>query len=170
MLLIVTLVATLAASGIVEQAQRSASGPGAGVEYRYLLLVAFVYVAWAPFAARSVTAPLRLVQRHTPGVGEFRDVYLDKRMTQFESTAVFVSALGLVAASVALVGAGWSDGGAARPAAVVIVAVAAAAWVWTLRDYAAGVGQTVSAVWLTLRGREAPAAGERSRVPPPPTR
>lgn len=57
-----------------------------------------MYVAWAPFAARSVTAPLRMIQRHTPGVGAYEDVYLDKRTTQFESAAVATTLVVLIGA------------------------------------------------------------------------
>jgi len=72
LLLIATTVAILAASGLVEEAMTQDPSGGQfvdGFPYRYSFLVALVYVAWAPFAARSVTAPLRMIQRHTPGVG-----------------------------------------------------------------------------------------------------
>lgn len=105
LLLIVRTVVMLAASGIVEEALHDDPSGGRfadGFPYRHLFLVAcLVYVAWAPAAVRSVTAPLRMIQRHTPGVGEHRDVYLDKQLTQFESATVlatFVVLVGAVAA------------------------------------------------------------------------
>ena len=94
LLLIATTVVTLAASGLVDQAIREDPTGGKfvdGFPYRYLFLVAFVYAIWAPLAARSVTSPLRMIQRHTPGVGEHRDVYLDKHTTQFESATIVIT-------------------------------------------------------------------------------
>lgn len=69
LLLIATTVVTLAASGLVDQAVREDPAGGHfvdGFPYRYLFLVALVYVVWAPLAARSVTAPLRMIQRTPP--------------------------------------------------------------------------------------------------------
>ena len=70
LLLVATTVATLAVSGIVEEALRQSRDGGRlthGLPYRYFFLVALVYTLWAPAAARSVTAPLRMIHRHTPG-------------------------------------------------------------------------------------------------------
>lgn len=159
LLLIATTVATLAASGIVDEAIRQDPGAGrfvAGFPYRYHLLVALVYTLWAPAAARSVTAPLRMIQRHTPGVGEHGDVYLDQQLTQFESTAVLSTGVVLVAATTTMVVAGHQLGGAAFAFTIVAAAGGVGLWVAALRGYRAGIGQTVSALVLTLRGREAP--------------
>ena len=161
LLIISTTVATLAAAGFIEDAVRVDPSSGrfdAGFPYRYLFLVGAVYVFWAPLAARSVTAPLRVIQRHTPGVGKYEDVYLDKRMTQFESATVFATLVGLSGASAAMIEAGW-DGGGARGllVAAAIAAFGALLWLLALRDYAAGPRQTFDAVRLFVRGREAPA-------------
>ena len=159
LLTITTMVATLAAAGFVDDAARvDATGRfHDGFPYRYLFLVGTVYVLWAPLAARSVTAPLRLIQRHTPGVGQYRDVYLDKRMTQFESATVFATFLGLVGASAATVESGYNAAGLRGVlGGGALVVVAGFLWVLALHDYAAGARQTLGAVWLTLRGREAP--------------
>jgi hypothetical protein len=161
LLIITTTVATLAASGLVEDAARVDPSGGrfsAGFPYRYLFLVGAVYVFWAPLAARSVTAPLRIIQRHTPGVGTYRDVYLDKRMTQFESATVFATLLGFVGAAAAMVEAGWdAAGGAGLAGAIALAVLGGLLWLLALRDYTAGVRQTWQAVWLFVRGREAPA-------------
>jgi len=160
LLLIATTVAILAASGFVEQALHDDPSGGRfvdGFPPRYAFLVALVYVAWAPFAARSVTAPLRMIQRHTPGVGEHADVFLDKRTTQFESATVATTFVVLVGAISALVMAGYAaDGttGLAIGAALGLAGVAL--WLLALRDYRAGLHQTLSAVTLLARGRDAP--------------
>lgn len=160
LLIITTTVATLAAAGLVEDAARVDPTGGrfaTGFPYRYLFLVGAVYVFWAPLAARSVTAPLRIIQRHTPGVGTYRDVYLDKRMTQFESATVLATALGFVAAAAAMLEAGWdARGGGGLAGGAALAAVAGVLWLYALRDYTAGFRQTVLAAWLFVRGREAP--------------
>ena len=160
LLLIATTVAVLAASGFVEQAMNDDPTGGrfvAGFPYRYSFLVALVYVAWAPLAARSVTAPLRMIQRHTPGVGEYQDVYLDRRTTQFESATVATTLVVLVGAISALVVAGYEAGGPAGLAAgITLSLLGTALWLLSLRGYQAGPRQTLSAVVLLLRGREAP--------------
>jgi hypothetical protein len=160
LLLISTTVAILAASGLVEQAMNDDPSGGrfiGGFPYRYSFLVALVYVAWAPFAARSVTAPLRMIQRHTPGVGEYEDVYRDKRTTQFESATVATTLIVLVGAVSALTVAGFeADGVAGLVAGLVLSIAGIALWLAALRDYRAGPRQTVAAVVLLLRGREAP--------------
>ena len=168
LLIISTTVATLAAAGFVEDAGRVDPSGGrfeAGFPYRYLFLVAAVYVFWAPLAARSVTAPLRVIQRHTPGVGEFKDVYLDKRMTQFESATVLATLLGLIGASAAMVEAGWDAAGArGLVGAGLLALVGALLWAFALRDYAAGPRQTLDAVRLFVRGQEAPAVSKAVRA------
>lgn len=160
LLLIATTVAILAASGLVEQAMHEDPSGGqfvAGFPYRYSFLVALVYVAWAPFAARSVTAPLRMIQRHTPGVGAYEDVYLDKRTTQFESATVATTLIVLVGAVSALMVAGFEAGGVAGGiVGAVLSVVGIGLWLVALRDYEAGIRQTVDAVTLLVRGREAP--------------
>jgi len=175
LLLITTTVAILAASGFVEQAMNDDPSGGrflGGFPYRYSFLVALVYVAWAPFAARSVTAPLRMIQRHTPGVGEYQDVYLDKRTTQFESATVATTLVVLVGAISALVVAGWEAGGAlGLTIGIALSIVGAALWLVALRGYRVGPRQTLIAVQLLLRGREAPApstvlAAARRPIPP----
>ena len=160
LLLIATTVAILAASGLVEQAMNEDPTGGrfvAGFPYRYSFLVALVYVAWAPFAARSVTAPLRMIQRHTPGVGAYRDVYLDKRTTQFESATVATTFVVLVGAVSALVVAGFEAGGTTGLlVGVALSLLGVTLWVLALRGYQASPRQTLVAVRLLLRGREAP--------------
>lgn len=160
LLLIATTVAVLAASGLVEQATHDDPTGGrfvAGFPYRYSFLVALVYVAWAPLAARSVTAPLRMIQRHTPGVGEHRDVYLDKRTTQFESATVATTLVVLVGAVSALVVAGFEAGGpGGLVAGAALSLTGVGLWLLALRDYQAGPRQTLMAVGLLLRGRDAP--------------
>ena len=171
LLLIATTVATLAASGLVENAIREDPTGGkfvAGFPYRSSFLVALVYVVWAPVAARSVTAPLRMIQRHTPGVGQYRDVYLDKRMTQFESATVLVTLLVLVGGLTAMVVAGYQQWGTAGLAwGIGLGLVGVGLWAVALGDYAATPGATVSAMWLILRGREAPAASAEMRAARP---
>ena len=168
LLLIATTVATLAASGIVEHALQADPTHGqftAGFPYRYLFLVALVYVLWAPVAARSVTAPLRMIQRHTPGVGQYGDVYLDRRTTQFESATVFATFIVLVGATAAMVTAGYEAGG--RTGLLVGAALGALGvglWLVALRGYGAGLRQTLAAVGLLLRGREAPAPSPEMRA------
>ena len=167
LLIISTTVATLAAAAFIEDAARVDPTGGrfeAGFPYRYLFLVGAVYVFWAPLAARSVTAPLRVIQRHTPGVGKYQDVYLDKRMTQFESATVFATLLGLIGASAAMIEAGWdADGGRGLAAAVVVATVGVLLWAFALRDYAAGPRQTIDAVRLFVRAREAPVVSRAVR-------
>lgn len=160
LLLISTTVAILAASGLVEQAILHDPSGGRfvdGFPYRYSFLVALVYVVWAPFAVRSVTAPLRMIQRHTPGVGDHADVYLDKRTTQFESATVATTFVVLVGATGALVVAGHQAGGATGlGVGVALSVIGVGLWLAALRGYRAGPAQTVNAVRLLLLGREAP--------------
>jgi hypothetical protein len=160
LLIITTMVATLIAVGLIDDAARTDPTGGRfdlGFPHRSLFLVSAVYVLWAPVAVRSVTAPLRLIQRHTPGVGEYRDVWRDKRMTQFESATVLATALGLLGASAAVLEAGWgASGGRGLAGAAAVVAVGVVLWGLALRDYAAGLRQTLDAVRLFARGREAP--------------
>ena len=168
LLLISTTVATLAASGIVEHAITVDPTGGRfvrGFPPRYLFLVALVYVVWAPLAARSVTAPLRMIQRHTPGVGEYRDVYRDKRTTQFESVTVLATLVVLVGSGAALIVAGEAIGGwLAVASALALNALGIALWLLALRGYAAGPRQTLSALVLLATGRSAPAPTEEMRA------
>ena len=161
LLLISTTVAILAASGLVEQALTQDPTGGAfpdGFPPRSTFLVALVYVLWAPFAARSVTAPLRMIQRHTPGVGALR-----RRLRRPAHHPVRVGHRRRHP--------GRADrrrqrhgrrraGGPAAPTGLVIglvlAAVGAGLWVLALRGYRAGPRQTLTAVALLVRGREAP--------------
>lgn len=168
LLLIATTVATLGAAGLVEHAIRIDPSGGAfvgGVPDRYLYLVALVYALWAPVAARSVTAPLRMIQRHTPGVGHLDDAYRDRRLTQFESAAVFATLIALVGAVAALLLAGtgldadlgpWFGIGAAV-VAVVLWLLAAGRFLTRPRHLLGAVGQT-------LQGRDAPAPSAAMRA------
>jgi len=169
LLLIATTVATLAASGIVEEALHSDPSGGrfaGGFPYRYLFLVALVYVIWAPVAARSVTAPLRMIQRHTPGVGRHRDVYLDKLLTQFESATVLATLVVLVGAVAALITSGYqAGGGTGLGVGIVLGSVGVMLWVVALASYTAGPRQTITALALLVRGREAPAVSKTMREP-----
>ena len=163
-----TTVATLGAAGLVEHAIRIDPAGGAftgGVPNRYLYLVALVYAVWAPVAARSVTAPLRMIQRHTPGVGDLDDAYLDRRLTQFESAAVLATLVALVGAVAALTVAGngldadlgpWFGAGAAV-VAVGLWLLAAGRFLTRPRHLLAAVGQTV-------QGHDAPAPSEAMRA------
>lgn len=168
LLLIATTVATLAASGIVEEALHADPSGGRfvdGFPYRYLFLVALVYVAWAPVAARSVTAPLRMIQRHTPGVGEHRDVYRDKMLTQFESATVLATLVVLIGAVAALITAGYQAAGAVGLwLGIVLGAVGVLLWAVALVGYTAGVRQTITALTLLVRGREAPPVSKKMRT------
>ncbi len=160
LLLISTTIAILAASGLVEQALAQDTAGGAypnGFPPRSTFLVALVYVLWAPLAARSVTAPLRMIQRHTPGVGRYEDVYLDRRTTQFESATVAATFVVMIGAASAMVACGWWASGTAGLIGGLALALAGAVlWGLALRGYRAGPRQTLSAVGLLLRGREAP--------------
>lgn len=168
LLLIATTVATLAAAGIVEEAIHADPTGGrfvAGFPYRYLFLVALVYVIWAPVAARSVTAPLRMIQRHTPGVGELRDAYLDKLMTQFESATVLATFVGLVGSVAALIASGHQAGGTSGlVAGLVLGGAGIGVWFLAVRGYGAGVRQTIGATTSILRGREAPVPSDEMRA------
>ena len=116
-----------------------------------------MYVLWAPFAARSVTAPLRMIQRHTPGVGRYEDVYLDQRSTQFESATVAATFVVLLGAAAAMVASGWwAAGTAGLVGGLALAGAGGLLWVLALRGYRAGPRQTVAAVRLLVRGREAP--------------
>ena len=167
LLLIATTVATLAASGIVEEALHDDPSGGRfpdGFPYRHLFLVALVYVAWAPAAVRSVTAPLRMIQRHTPGVGEHRDVYLDKQLTQFESATVLATFVVLVGAVAALITAGSQTAGTAGLwLGITFGGLGVGLWILALSGYTAGPRQTLTALTLLTRGREAPAASNELR-------
>jgi hypothetical protein len=168
LLLIATTVVTLAASGLVDQAVREDPSGGHfvdGFPYRYLFLVALVYVVWAPLAARSVTAPLRMIQRHTPGVGEHRDVYLDKHTTQFESATIVATLFVLVSAATAMIFSGWkSAGGGGLAAGIVLTFGAIAAWIAGLNDFRGKPGDALDAVRLVLRGYDAPAPSDTIHI------
>lgn len=161
LLLIATTVVTLAASGLVDQAVREDPGNGKfvdGFPYRYMFLVALAYAVWAPLAARSVTSPLRMIQRRTPGVGEHRDVYLDKHTTQFESATIFITLVVLLAGSGVMIfsGAKAAHGGGVA-IGVTLSVVTFAAWLLALNDFRASPRDVFTAVWLLLRGYDAPA-------------
>ena len=168
LLLIATTVATLGAAGLVEHAIRIDAAGGAftsGVPNRYLYLVALVYAVWAPVAARSVTAPLRMIQRHTPGVGDLDDAYRDRRLTQFESAAVLTTLVALLGAVAALVVAGngldadlgpWFGAGAA--------VVAVGLWLLAAGRFLTRPRHLLAAVGQTLQGRDAPAPSEAMRA------
>ena len=161
LLLIATTVVTLAASGLVDQAVREDPTNGKfvdGFPYRYMFLVALAYAIWAPLAARSVTSPLRMIQRHTPGVGELSDVYLDKHTTQFESATVFVTLVVLFAGSGVMIFAGAKAAhGGGVAIGVVLSVLTFAAWLYALNDFRATPRDVVNAVRLLLRGYDAPA-------------
>lgn len=169
LLIVSTTVITLAASGLVDQAVREDPDGGRfvnGFPYRIVFLVGLAYVIWAPLAARSVTAPLRMIHRHTPGVGEHRDVYRDRQTTQFESATIVVTAVVLVCASIAVLTAGWSAaGGIGLGLGVGVVAVGLAAWLAALSDFRATPRHAVAAVGLLLGGptNPAPTAPRRAR-------
>ena len=161
LLLIATTVVTLAASGLVDQAVREDPTGGkfvAGFPYRYMFLVALAYAIWAPLAARSVTSPLRMIQRRTPGVGEHSDVYLDKHTTQFESATIFITLVVLLAGSVVMIfsGAKAAHGGGVA-IGITLTAVTFAAWLLALNDFRATPRDIFNAVRLLLRGYDAPA-------------
>lgn len=175
LLLISTTVATLAASGFIEYAEQADPAAGwftEGFPYRYGFLVALVYVGWAPLAARSVTAPLRWIHRSTPGVGDYGDSFLDKRLTQFESATVLATLVVLIGAVGALIGAGWgSKGWTGVVLAVLLGSGGSLAWILALRGYSASAKDTMWAAILTITGNEAPhpapdivANNERARL------
>jgi hypothetical protein len=166
LLLIATTVVTLAASGLVDQAVREDGGKFAGgFPYRYTFLVSLAYVIWAPLAARSVTSPLRMIQRHTPGVGEHRDVYRDKHSTQFESATVVVTFVVLATSIIAMIDAGWHAAAGRGLAIGITLAVAGIlAWLVALNDFRASPRVAVTAVYLLLRGYDAPAPSAAMRA------
>lgn len=168
LLLIATTVATLAASGLVEQAIREDRNGGKfvdGFPYRYLFLVALVYAFWAPLAARSVTAPLRMIDHYTPGVGEHRDVYRDRKTTQFESATIFITSLVLVSANTAMIWAGVEAGGTkGLVLGIVLGGLSVVGWILALSDYRASPRDTLAAVKLLLRGYDAPASRDTIRA------
>ncbi len=175
LLLIATTVVTLAASGLVDQAIREDPSGGkfvGGFPYRYVFLVALAYAFWAPLAARSVTSPLRMIQRHTPGVGEHRDVYLDKHTTQFESATILITMIVLISSNAAMIFAGNKvNGGRGLGIGIVAACVSVAAWLLALNDFRASPRDAVNAVRLFLRGHDAPAPSPvigrvRSRTEP----
>ncbi|MDO8390797.1 MAG: hypothetical protein Q7V57_09930 [Actinomycetota bacterium] len=161
LLLIATTVVTLAASGLVDQAVREDPTNGKfvhGFPYRYMFLVALAYAIWAPLAARSVTSPLRMIQRRTPGVGEHRDVYLDKHTTQFESATIFITLVVLVAGSGAMIFAGAKAAhGGGLAIGIALTVVTTVAWLLALNDFRATPRDIINAVRLLLRGYDAPA-------------
>jgi len=158
LLLIATTVAMLAAAGLVEQGLSEVDpGTGQGLPPRATFLVAVVYVLWAPFAVRSVTAPLRMIQRHTPGVGRLEDVYRDQRTTQFEAGTVPITLMVLVGAAAAMLSSGWAAAGTTGLLLGVGVTLAGLIlWVLALRHFDAGPRQCLAALALLLRGREGP--------------
>ena len=167
LLLIATTVVTLAASGLVDQAVREDPTGGKfanGFPPRYMFLVALTYVIWAPLAARSVTAPLRMIQRHTPGVGEHSDVYLDKHTTQFESATILVTLIVLTAATTAMTIAGWKASGTTGLAiGIALAAASIAAWLAALNDFRTPPRDTLNAAKLLLQGYDAPAPSNKIR-------
>lgn len=167
LLLISTTVVTLGASGLVDQATREDPSGGRfidGFPYRSLFLVALTYGLWAPLAARSVTSPLRMIQKHTPGVGAHGDVYLDRATTQFESATVLVTLVVLVSADFAMICAGYqAAGGRGLGLGIGLACATLAAWVAALSDFRAGPRDTVDAAWLLARGYPAPAPSRGRR-------
>ncbi|MBK8332512.1 MAG: hypothetical protein IPL07_09015 [Acidimicrobiaceae bacterium] len=161
LLLIATTVVTLAASGLVDQAVREDPANGKfvdGFPYRYMFLVALAYAIWAPLAARSVTSPLRMIQRRTPGVGEHSDVYLDKHTTQFESATIFITVVVLIAGSGVMIYSGAkAAGGEGIAIGIALTVVTFAAWLFALNDFRATPRDVFNAVRLLLRGYDAPA-------------
>jgi hypothetical protein len=168
LLLIATTVVTLAASGLVDQAIREDPSGGKfteGFPPRYLFLVALVYVLWAPLAARSVTAPLRMIQRHTPGVGEHSDVYLDKRTTQFESATMLVTLNVLAAAGLAMILAGWQAAGTTGLVlGISLTVLGVVTWLASARPFPASPSHMFGALWLLIHGKDAPVPSSKMRV------
>lgn len=168
LLLISTTVVTLGASGLVDQAIREDPAGGRfvdGFPYRYLFLVALTYAIWAPLAARSVTSPLRMIQKHTPGVGEHGDVYLDRATTQFESATVLVTLIVLVSADFAMIFSGVrAAGGRGLGLGIALAFVTLAAWMASLNDFRASPRDTLDAAWLLARGYPAPAPSSIART------
>ena len=160
LLLVTTTVVTLAASGLVDQAIREDPTGGKfvdGFPYRYMFLVALAYVVWAPLAARSVTSPLRMIQRRTPGVGEHSDVYLDKHTTQFESATIFITLIVLVSAETAMIFSGWkAHAGSGLAVGIVLAGLGIGAWLAALNDFRATPRDAFNAVRLLLGGHDAP--------------
>jgi hypothetical protein len=98
-----------------------------------------------------------MIQRHTPGVGRYDDVYDDQRTTQFESATVAATLVVLIGAGSAMVVSGWWAGATTGLViGLVLAAVGAGLWALALRGYRAGPRQTLTAVALLVRGREAP--------------
>lgn len=165
LLLIATTVATLAASGLVEQAIREDVSNGkftGGFPYRYLFLVSAVFVFWAPLAARSVTAPLRMIDHYTPGIGKHSDAYRDRKTTQFESATIFVTMLVLVISNIAMLWAAQASGGATGlTIGGALSLVSLGGWFLALHDYRASPRDTIAAVKLLLRGYDAPSPRDR---------
>lgn len=166
LLLIVTTVVTLAASGLVDQAVREDGGKFlAGFPHRYTFLVALAYIVWAPLAARSATAPLRMIQRQTPGVGEHGDVYLDRHTTQFESAIVAVTLVVLLLASTAMISSGWyAAGSAGLGIGILLAAVGFTGWMVALNDFRATPRETTHAIRLLLRGYDIPTAADSNSM------
>jgi len=169
LMVIATTVATLLAAGIIDHAIAVDPTGGrfaAGFPARARFAVALVFALWAPVAARSVTAPLRWVHRHTPGVGAHRDVYADQLTTQFESAVLLGTLVGLGAAGMALVASGAEAGGTAGAlAGAAGAAIAGVLWVLALRGCRPTIRQMASAAKLTLTGREAPGTPKRGSDP-----
>ena len=109
-----------------------------------------------------------MIQRHTPGVGEHGDVYLDKHSTQFESASIVVTLIVLLAADVAMIfSAAKANGDAGLIVGIVIALLAVGAWLAALNDFRAAPRDAIAAVRLLARGRDAPApsdAIERARA------
>ncbi|MCC6433656.1 MAG: hypothetical protein IT196_01360 [Acidimicrobiales bacterium] len=127
--------------------------------------MALTYAIWAPLAARSVTSPLRMIQKHTPGVGEHGDVYLDRATTQFESATVLVTLIVLVSADFAMIFSGVrAAGGRGLGLGIALAFVTLAAWMASLNDFRASPRDTLDAAWLLARGYPAPAPSSIART------
>ena len=84
-------------------------------------------------------------------------MYLDQRTTQFESATVAATFVVLLGAAAAMVASGWwAAGTTGLIGGLALAGVGGLLWALALRGYRAGVRQTLAAVGLLVRGREAP--------------
>jgi len=98
-----------------------------------------------------------MIQRHTPGVGQLDDVYLDQRTTQFESATVPITLVVLAGASAAMIASGWRAAGiSGLVLGISVSAFGLLLWGLVLRGHRAGIRQSLRALGLLLQGREAP--------------
>lgn len=111
---------------------------------------------WAPLAALSVTAPLRIIDHYTPGIGKHSDAVPRPQDDAYESATIFVTLVVLVAASTALLWAATATGGPGLLVGLLLVSTGVCFWFMALSDYRATPRSTIAAVKLLLRGYDAP--------------